>query len=102
MTINAYQLRCGIHGGDTTTFENKYCTFKTNRGQDGSAFKRALGSFEYTQLDCNIMMVFEAMVVLNFIMTSIWAQVVMDIPCLDKNNFSKTLYNESYKCKMKI
>ena len=51
MTINAYQLRCGIHG-DTTTFENKYCTFKTNRGQDGSAFKRALGPFEYTQLDC--------------------------------------------------
>lgn len=41
----------GSQGGDTVTYENKYCTFKTSRGQDGSTGKRAISIFEYTQSD---------------------------------------------------
>ena len=54
LTINGEIVaiaRCGQgnQGGDTVTYENKYCTFKTNRGQDGSTGKRATSQFEYTQ-----------------------------------------------------
>lgn len=37
----------GSQGGDTVTYENKYCTFKMSRGQDGSTGKRAISEFEY-------------------------------------------------------
>jgi len=39
----------GSQGGDMITYENKYCTFKMSRGQDGSTGKRAISEFEYTQ-----------------------------------------------------
>lgn len=40
----------GPQGGDTTTFENKYCTFKTSRGQDGTVGKRGMTSYGDVQL----------------------------------------------------
>jgi len=40
----------GASGGDTTTFENKYCTFKTSRGQDGTVGKRGMTSYGDAQL----------------------------------------------------